>query len=53
MPPENPKWALPPPEMKMVFVGKSAGELCRQIKDPNQNGGRSLESCWTTYPTTT
>ena len=43
MPPGNPKWALPPPQMKMVFVGKSPGELCRQIKDPKQNGGRSLE----------
>ncbi len=42
MPPGNPKWALPSPEHKMVFVGRSAGELCRQIKDPKQNGGRSL-----------
>jgi len=42
MPPGNPKWALPPPEQKMVFVGRSPGELCRQIKDPKQNGGRSL-----------
>lgn len=43
MPPGNPKWALPPPEHKMVFVGRSAAELCKQIKDPRQNGGRSLE----------
>jgi len=43
MPPGNPKWSLPPPEHKMVFVGRSASELCRQIKDPKQNGGRSLE----------
>ena len=43
MPPGNPKWALPPPQHKMVFVGRSPGELCRQIKDPSQNGGRSLE----------
>jgi mono/diheme cytochrome c family protein len=42
MPPGNPKWGLPPPQMKMVFVGRSAGELCRQLKDPKQNGGRSL-----------
>ncbi len=26
----------------MVFAGRSPGELCRQIKDPKQNGGRSL-----------
>lgn len=43
MPPGNAKWGLPPPEHKMVFVGRSPGELCRQIKDKRQNGGRSLE----------
>jgi cytochrome c5 len=42
MPPGNPKWGLPPPQMKMVFVGRTSGELCRQLKDPKQNGGRSL-----------
>jgi hypothetical protein len=43
MPPDNPKWSLPAPEHKMVFVGRPAGALCRQIKDPKQNGGRTLE----------
>jgi hypothetical protein len=43
MPPGNPKWALPSPEHKMVFVGRSPAQLCEQIKDPKQNGGRSLE----------
>jgi hypothetical protein len=43
MPPGNPKWALPSPEHKMVFVGRSPAELCKQIKDPKQNGGRSME----------
>jgi hypothetical protein len=43
MPPGNPKWALPPPAQKMVFVGRSPAELCKQIKDLKQNGGRSLE----------
>lgn len=42
MPPGNPKWALPPEEQKMVFVGRSPGDLCRQLKDPKQNGGRTL-----------
>jgi len=42
MPPGNPKWGLPTPQMKMVFVGRTAGELCRQLKDPKLNGGRSL-----------
>jgi hypothetical protein len=43
MPPGNPKWALPPPEHKMVFVGRKPGDLCRQLKDPKQNGGRTLD----------
>ncbi len=43
MPPGNPKWALPPPAQQMVFVGRSPAQLCKQIKDPKQNGGRSLE----------
>jgi hypothetical protein len=42
MPPGNPKWSLPLPEQKMVFVGRSPGELCRQLEDPKQNGGRTL-----------
>jgi len=41
-PPGNPKWLLPTPEHKMVFVGRSPAELCRQLKDPKQTGGRSL-----------
>jgi hypothetical protein len=44
IPPGNPKWSLPSPELKMVFVGRSAPELCKQIKDPKQNGGRSLQA---------
>jgi len=43
MPPGNPKWSLPTPENKMVFVGRTPAELCRQIKDPKQNGNRSLQ----------
>ena len=34
-------WRLPPAQF--AFVNKSAEQLCRQIKDPGQNGGRSLE----------
>jgi cytochrome c5 len=43
MPPGNPKWSLPSPEHKMVFVGRSPAELCRQLKDPKQTGGRALQ----------
>jgi cytochrome c5 len=42
MPPGNPKWSLPPPNMKMVIVGETSGQFCRQLKDPAQNGGRTL-----------
>lgn len=38
--PGNPKWALAPAEM--AWQGKSLGDICRQIKDPARNGGRSL-----------
>ena len=27
----------------MAWQGKTVGEICRQIKDPERNGGRSLE----------
>jgi hypothetical protein len=43
MPPGNPKWGLPSPEHKMVFVGRTPAELCRQLKDREQTGGRSLQ----------
>ena len=43
MPPGNPKWFLPSPEHKMIIVGRSPAELCRQLKDPRQTGGRSLQ----------
>src|SRR5688572_4213641 len=36
-PPGNPKWALPPADMKMVFEGKSPRELALQIMDYNRN----------------
>jgi len=42
MPPGAPNWHLPPPTMKMVFQGKTPGGLCRQLKDPKQNGGHSV-----------
>jgi len=35
-------WHLPPPDMKMVFVGRSEKELCEQIKDFQRNGGKDM-----------
>jgi hypothetical protein len=43
MPPGNPNWHLPPAKTPMVFQGKTPGELARQLKDPKQNGGKTLE----------
>jgi cytochrome c5 len=43
MPPGHPEWHLPPANMPMVFEGKTPGQLARQLKDPKQNGGRTLE----------
>jgi hypothetical protein len=37
-------WHMPPPEMKMVFVGVSAGALCEQVKDPARNGGKDAKA---------
>lgn len=42
LPPGNPHWGLPPANMKMVIVGETPGQFCRQLKDPAQNGGRTL-----------
>ncbi|HVE58091.1 MAG TPA: hypothetical protein VNB22_14765 [Pyrinomonadaceae bacterium] len=33
-------WHMPPEDMKMVFQGRSAKQLCEQFKDPKQNGGK-------------
>jgi len=40
-PPGNPKWALPPANMKMVFENKSPRELAIQIMDYNRNGHKT------------
>ncbi|HQP30171.1 MAG TPA: hypothetical protein PLB81_02510 [Deltaproteobacteria bacterium] len=40
-PPGVPGWHMPPEHMPMVFQGRTPGELCRQLKDPRHNGGRT------------
>jgi cytochrome c5 len=42
MPPGNPKWSLPPANMKMVIQGETAGQFCLQLKNPAKNGNRTL-----------
>ena len=39
--PGHPEWHLAP--RAMAWEGKTLAEICEQIKDPNRNGGRSLE----------
>ena len=43
MPPGNPKWALPPANMKMVFQGRTPRQLALQLLDLKQNGGKNKE----------
>src|SRR5262245_24355803 len=43
MPPGNPNWHMLPPEMPMVFQGRTPAQLARQLKDRKHNGNRTLE----------
>ncbi|ARS27127.1 hypothetical protein [Sphingomonas sp. KC8] len=38
--PGHPQWHLAPPEM--AWAGKTLGQICRQLKDPERNGGKSM-----------
>jgi hypothetical protein len=42
MPPGAPNWHLPSAATPMIWQGRSDGQICKQIKDPAQNGRRSL-----------
>jgi cytochrome c5 len=33
-------WHMPPPEHRLVFVGKTPKALCEQVQDPARNGGK-------------
>ncbi|RTY92123.1 hypothetical protein EKM05_02780 [Flavobacterium sp. GSP27] len=37
-PPGNSDWHLPPADMKMVFEGRTAHQLAKQLMDPSKNG---------------
>ena len=43
MPPGAPDWHLPPPETPMIWEGLTDGQLCELLKDPKQNGHRSVQ----------
>src|SRR5450755_3736272 len=38
--PGHPRWGLAP--LSMAWEGKTIGDICRQLKDTNRNGGRDL-----------
>ena len=42
-PPGNPEWHLPLAAMKMVFEGKTAHELAKQLVDKKQNGNKDTK----------
>jgi hypothetical protein len=42
MPPGAPTWHLPPANMPMIWEGRTPGQICRQMKDPKQNGGKTI-----------
>jgi hypothetical protein len=46
-PPGAPHWTMPPESTPMVFQGKSVAQLCRDVKDPEKNGHRTLEQLLT------
>ncbi len=41
-PPGAHDWGLPPPSMPMIWEGLSDHHLCELLKDPQQNGHRSV-----------
>jgi hypothetical protein len=42
MPPGATNWHLPPRKMPMIWEDKTPGQICQQIKDPKQNGGKTI-----------
>ena len=40
-PPGRPDWRMPPPATRMAWQGLSVGDICRSLKDPAKNGGRT------------
>jgi len=41
-PPGAPHWGLPAADMPLIFEGRTPASLCAQLKDPAQNGNRTL-----------
>ena len=42
-PPGHPDWHLPPSNMKMIFEGRTANQLAKQLINPKTNGNKNLQ----------
>ena len=42
-PPGAPEWHLPSPNEPMIWEGLSGRQLCELMKDPKQNGNRTVD----------
>jgi hypothetical protein len=42
--PGAPSWHLAP--IEMAWMGRTPGDVCRQLKDKARNGGKTLEEIW-------
>lgn len=45
-PPGAPNWHLPEKEMPLIFEDRTVVELCIQLKDPAQNGHKTLDQLY-------
>jgi hypothetical protein len=43
LPPGAPNWHLPPTNMPMIWQSLTDKQICQQLKDPKQNGNRSVD----------
>jgi len=43
MPPGAPNWSLPPADTPMIWQGLTDAQICRSIKNPKENGNRSID----------
>ena len=41
-PPGNPNWHLPTSKMKMIFQGRTANQLAKQLMNPTTNGNKTI-----------
>ena len=42
-PPGAPNWHLPSKDVPLIFQGRSPSQLCEQLKNPKENGDKTLE----------